>query len=257
MKYIVLSFDDGFTDFKNNALPVLEKYGVKVSLNIVSGYADRTVHTEYDCLSIDDIKRIHNLGHEIALHSDSHLHKTNIEDYRKCYKKIASWLNISNFGAVIPFSQKVDENLLDYFIENKYLYICDYSHPNTIFSLKAFLFRIKNYFFRTNDGNDIVFGLTYIYSKDEFKNSRIPAFKRMPIRFNISAEQIIKMIELMPNNGCMTIVFHSIINDVKEDCEWKEGAWTVKNLEKLVAYCVKNRNCKILRQRELFNENDC
>ena len=112
MKDIVLSFDDGFTDFKNNALPVLEKYGVKASLNVVSGYADRTVQTEYDCLSIDDVKYIHSLGHEIALHSDSHLHKTNIEDYKKCYDKISSWLNISTFGAVIPYSQIVNDDLV-------------------------------------------------------------------------------------------------------------------------------------------------
>ena len=37
MKYIVFSFDNGLIDFKNNALPILMKYGFKATINVIKG----------------------------------------------------------------------------------------------------------------------------------------------------------------------------------------------------------------------------
>ena len=252
MKYIVLSFDDGFLDFKLNALPVLEKYKVKATLNVVSGYADGSVTASYGCLSVEDIQQIHNLGHEIAIHSDSHLKKTTIQDFEKCRAKISEWLNESEFGAVIPYSQRIDEELLEYFISNNYLYVCDYSHPEFVLSLRGFLYKVKNHFFRTSKGNEIIYGLGYTYLKNEFRNSEIPKFNRIPAKKNLLPERLIQIINMLPNNGCITVVMHSILNNENEECEWKDGAWTTDKLEKLVAYYADKSGYKIVTQRELF-----
>lgn len=43
MKYITLSFDDGRKDFFTNALPVLKKYNLPATLNVITDFWEKTI----------------------------------------------------------------------------------------------------------------------------------------------------------------------------------------------------------------------
>lgn len=67
-KYIVLTFDDGYKDNLEFATPILQKYGFKASIYIITGFVNRD-----EFLTAAQIKTMRVLGWEIGSHSDTHL----------------------------------------------------------------------------------------------------------------------------------------------------------------------------------------
>ena len=80
MKYIVLSFDDSMLDFKLNALPLLNKYEFKACINTITGFVDKSISSETQYLSINDIVQLDKDGFEIAAHSNSHIKPISIKE---------------------------------------------------------------------------------------------------------------------------------------------------------------------------------
>lgn len=66
-KSVVLSFDDGLTDFYTTALPLLEKYGFTASNGIITGMIGANEH-----MTVDQIKACISAGIEITSHTVSH-----------------------------------------------------------------------------------------------------------------------------------------------------------------------------------------
>ncbi len=67
-KYIVLTFDDGYKDNLENATPILQKYGFKASIYIITGFVNR-----HEFLTAAQIKTMRVLGWEIGSHGDTHI----------------------------------------------------------------------------------------------------------------------------------------------------------------------------------------
>ena len=44
MKYVVLSFDDGRRDFYVNAFPILMKYKLVATLNVITDYVGKKIY---------------------------------------------------------------------------------------------------------------------------------------------------------------------------------------------------------------------
>ncbi len=67
-KTVMLTFDDGYTDFYENALPILKKYNIKANLYVISGYMGGDVYA-----TPEQIKEIANSGLvSIGSHTISH-----------------------------------------------------------------------------------------------------------------------------------------------------------------------------------------
>ncbi len=66
-KPIVITFDDGYLDNYRNALPILQKYGMRATVFIITGQVGQT---EY--LNWDDIVRMQQQGTEIGSHTVHH-----------------------------------------------------------------------------------------------------------------------------------------------------------------------------------------
>lgn len=251
MKYVVLSFDDGFLSFKDIVLPILDKYSMKSSINIITGFSDNSISNRYPRLSINDIKELYSNGHEIALHTNAHLKPTTCCDFSVGYDKLKEWLPEDKFGAIIPYSQPISSRVLNY-LSKTCLYVSDYHHNQSKRSIKEFIFRARNYIFRTSFGNNVVSFHRFIYNNKSIDFS-CPKFIRLAARKSIKPDEIIKCISLCSNGSCLTIAFHSIINDLSESVEWPDGAWLAKDFDKLL-YCLKkDKNISVLTQKELFN----
>jgi peptidoglycan/xylan/chitin deacetylase (PgdA/CDA1 family) len=73
---VVMTFDDGFSNFFTNALPVCERHGATVTVFCVAGYLGKS--SSWDALpkqshlTAAQIREISMLGHEIGSHSLSH-----------------------------------------------------------------------------------------------------------------------------------------------------------------------------------------
>lgn len=68
----VITFDDGLRDFYTNAFPILDKFGFKATVFVVSGLIDKTFLTGHDCLGAQEIKELASKGIEFGSHTVNH-----------------------------------------------------------------------------------------------------------------------------------------------------------------------------------------
>lgn len=76
---ISLSFDDGRDDNFSIVLPILEKYGIKATFNITTGYIDgelKNMPSPRSAMTWEQVNIIREKGHEIAGHGHMHLNTT-------------------------------------------------------------------------------------------------------------------------------------------------------------------------------------
>lgn len=98
-KVAILTFDDCASSFYEFALPIIEEFGVKVSVFPIQ---NMTTHKEYHNLSHDgvrgltedELKHIANLGHELGSHAQSHrnLHTIPFEEVTTELTESKAWL---------------------------------------------------------------------------------------------------------------------------------------------------------------------
>jgi peptidoglycan/xylan/chitin deacetylase (PgdA/CDA1 family) len=80
---LILTFDDGYRDFKENALPILSEYGFKASVFIPVGFMGQTNHWDRGSdplLNVNEIKELANSENiEFGIHSYLHRNYAEID----------------------------------------------------------------------------------------------------------------------------------------------------------------------------------
>ncbi len=105
---MVFSFDDGRRDTYFNAVQIMNKYSLKGTINITTGFVDGSTDFENHLLSavnkamtIAEVKECVDNGFEIASHSDSH--RNDIQDITISIEKLKKW-RVSEETEKIGFS---------------------------------------------------------------------------------------------------------------------------------------------------------
>lgn len=249
---IVLSFDDGLIDFKENALPVLERFGIKGTINIVSGFLDGSINNGYVHLTIDDIKMIKQMGHEIAVHSNSHTKNSTIEDFILCRNKLNKIFGDDSYGVVIPYSRIVPKQLVKDFRESGFLYLCDYGKKECRKPLYAKIARVIYHFYRNKHFRIFLDGYSYVYNRSDF-NKFFPCFFRLPASRDNRPKDIIRFLKKVKNDSYIVIMLHSIINDKDTACEWPYGAWTIDEFNYFLSVLTKKKGIRFFTQKGMID----
>lgn len=90
LKTVVLTFDDGFQNFFSEAFPVLEKYGFRATVFLVTEFCGKNNDwagnppelPSSKVLSWEEIRQLHGLGIEFGGHSRTHPDLTKVSDSR-------------------------------------------------------------------------------------------------------------------------------------------------------------------------------
>jgi peptidoglycan/xylan/chitin deacetylase (PgdA/CDA1 family) len=75
-RLVALTFDDGYTDFREHAVPVLERHGMRATLYVVAGRMGRS--NEWDTgprwgvMDADAVRAVAAAGHEVGSHTMTH-----------------------------------------------------------------------------------------------------------------------------------------------------------------------------------------
>lgn len=250
MKYLVFSFDDGLMDFYTNAFPIFEKHNMKCSINAITGISDKTVISDLECMTNELLLLLQKKGYEIANHSNSHSKNITFEDLMVANRKLESFLSDKRFGCILPYSQKITNNLFNQ-ISNEFLYLADYKkEPKT----RPFLIKFRKKIFSRNNQKFLYYFNNYSYILDlkEF-SCDFPTFIRLPIHSNTTINQIKYMIKKMKKNQVVVFMFHSIKKDDTERAVWEEGSWSSENLDKLLTLLDNRNKYSVITQKELIN----
>src|SRR3989344_6797961 len=97
---ITITFDDGWESIYTNALPTLQRNGLKTTQYLISGIFDNPSY-----MSIKQIQSMQKAGHEVGGHTASHADLTMLDDQQLNYELVDSQTALSkNFGAVVDFT---------------------------------------------------------------------------------------------------------------------------------------------------------
>jgi peptidoglycan/xylan/chitin deacetylase (PgdA/CDA1 family) len=81
-KHVVITFDDGFRDFKTNAFPVLQSCGFRATMFVPTAFIGATTKQfkEKDCLTWSEVRELQQAGIEFGSHTVSHPQLRDLSD---------------------------------------------------------------------------------------------------------------------------------------------------------------------------------
>jgi peptidoglycan/xylan/chitin deacetylase (PgdA/CDA1 family) len=81
-KYVVITFDDGFQDFRTQAFPILQSYGLRATMFVPTAFIGTTPKKfkEKDCLTWSEIRELQKAGIDFGSHTVSHPQLRDLSD---------------------------------------------------------------------------------------------------------------------------------------------------------------------------------
>jgi hypothetical protein len=249
-KYVVMSFDDARSNFYSVVFPLLKKYHLMATLNVTTGFVDRTSPIIFDSsCTIKQIQEMHRYGIEMALHGDEHLQRETIEDMSNAFDKLRSWTGIKPTGVAMPFNQAPSKELQSFFKKIGLSY-CRVGGRSSKKSFRTLLF-LRLLFKRFGRIGYFIKGETANFYKIPIVQKNVTIFS-VPIFRKIKPESYLSLLDKMPEGFACTFVFHTIeaVDSSSKD-SYPSGAWTESDFERFLLLCQK-MDVVFLRQQDLF-----
>lgn len=235
MKTVVFSFDDGRSDTFHRALPVVNRYGFHVTVNIATDYIE---HPEdytggsfknRKPMTKEEVLAAEKQGHEIAGHG--HQHKNTLEDINRGVEKLRQWgVNTESCGFASPYSQLVEYDIPE-MRNNGLTTDIGYIRSGIQIRREGFLYGVL-YFLMEKTGSKWLFNI--LNKSLVIRNTNPNGFYRgVTITGNTTVDQIMGMIEYMEEDSGVILIFHSILSENDEGYNTDRWGWNQKKLEDL------------------------
>jgi len=255
MKYIVLSFDDGRSDFYTNALPIILKYDLTATLNVITDYLApvpaNNFAENYKCITDTELKKCREYGIEIACHSSNHTNE--IKEIKKGLLYLRETIG-GNFGFASPGSYICNKNIHQYeqLIRNKdLLYIRSGNQVRRdgfIYALLYCLYKITKL--------PVIFNLYNIRNIIDMEKNVYKFYPSVTCNADNTMKQIISFIESLPDEKAAIIMFHSILPAKYTGVGYKRDKWSnsCEEFEKLCKYLYIKDNISVVTNQYLHND---
>lgn len=256
-KKISISFDDGRLDTYINAIPILKKYSLTCTINIITDFIEHPGrYTKFTsgankAMSISNVLEANDMGMEIACHG--HTHNNTILDINTNIKKLKSWgVPTDNIGFASPYSYITPQNIyeIDSLLKNGsisyirsgvqvrregILHSGKYLIQELTGSSKLFYILNRNLIFKFNNQDKFVYGISVT------KNTKL--------------HQIKYFIDRIPDNSCAILIFHSILYPDNEGYGEDKWYWNAHTFERLCQYICDIDEIQVLNTIDMWREN--
>lgn len=255
MKYVVLSFDDGRKDFYQYALPILKKYNLTATLNVIADYIGREdlpnfASAGHACMNRNEVLESEKSGIEIANHAADHSNR--IEAIIEGQGKLKSLLGRDRcLGFASPSSQVSRENfsIYQHLLHNKeiaYLRSGNKLRRDGKFHLFLYiLYRMMRFswlFYWYNSRNYIDL------HKKEYTYGIFPSVtcnaetRKCDIRY---------FIKHMKDNTAVILMFHSILP--KTSPNWLADKWcnSTDDFEDICSFLASDADIRVVTNMQL------
>lgn len=259
MKTVILSFDDARSDFYTRAFPIMKKYGIPSTLNVITRYmSEMPNHTDrkgknYVGGTIKELLDCYNSGLvEIACHGANHQNSQedimqNIEDLRSV------GINEPIFGFASPGCGVTEQNKYDKgiwsMVENgQLLYVrsgISIRREGLLYSLLCLIDKYihsKCLFAFLNRRN-------IISDKEHLHEHVLPS---ITIYSYTQLPQIEYLIEHMSDSSVTILMFHSILNKGDKGYGHDRFCWDEVDFESLCALLNSRHDVQLCMTKDLF-----
>ena len=253
MKYIVLSFDDGTKDFLTNAFPILKKYNLPATWNLISEHikSKESTDSELDSNSVfwSEVADCMQNGIEIANHSANHTNE--VEEIIRGKKIICAELNTnSSIGFASPHS---DICLQNFDMYKTLLQKGDAAYIRSGRQLKrdglfyAFLYLVYRYthmskfYYWCNKRNII------------HLNEDMPLFfPSVTCNCDNTTKQVIDFVKKMPDKSASILTFHRIVHRTETNQQINKWFNSIEDFDSLCRYLSEATDVSVITNFELY-----
>lgn len=257
MRYIIFSFDDGRLDTYVNAIPIMKKYNIRGTLNIVSDFILN--EKKYQCfgssdnrsMSVSNILECQKEGIEIALHGATHQNtvediRQNIEDFQKM------GVEVREVGFASPFSELTEENF-----DQIYRLVQD---GEILYIRSGTQIRRKGIWFIFLSALNRIFPsrtLFYYLNKDNIIScSGNPSkfLKGVSITKDTTVKEISYFVNKLQDMQAAILIFHSILKKSDKGYNKDNWFWNIDRFEKLCRTFNGMENIQIITTKQLYKK---
>lgn len=258
MKKVVFSFDDSRSDFYTRAYPVLLNYNFPSTLNVITGFVngDKSIcfPTSSRAISREELLICYQYGLvEIACHGSKHINTRS--DIEKNIEELNSiGVDTKNIGFASPNSvltlDNKNKNGIWGLVENgtlKYVRTGIQIRREGLFyiigSIISRFLHIPSIFCLLNKRNII-----------PFDNKNIKLLPSVSIYSYTTVKEIDCLIDRMPDNSTVILMFHSILNNTDIEYGKDKYYWDIEKFKSLCEH-LKNRNVEVCTTMNVVENN--
>jgi len=257
LKYIVLSFDDGRKDFYVNALPILKKYGLTATLNVipdmVAQIEENKLNQQYrNFMTWNNIKEVYECGIEIANHSADHTN--NIQEIIRGNRIIREKLNLSfPIGFSSPKSEIFKGNFAEYeslLTKEGISYIRSGTKTKRDGYFHAFLYMLYKY---TKSPSIYSFCNKRNIIDLRKSNKELKILPSVTCSYDNTLKQMVRFICKIPDESAAILMFHSIFKETNVGYGKEKWVTDEKDFDKLCHILSANEGIKVITNAELVS----
>lgn len=254
MKYISLSFDDARVDTYTNAFKILNKYNLKATLNVISGFVMGTYDFKLkQPMTTKQLLEWQKNGNEIAGHGSTH-QNTKKDVIRNIRELSAIGIDVTKIGFASPNSELTVDNMSDLGIEDLYkkrklyylrsgIQIRREGLFYVVLSVLEMLTHSNNLFCWLNERNII-----------KTQKTKLVVLPAVAIKKYTTLNEIYALINKMEEDDKIILMFHSIL--YHEDKGYGEDSyyWDAKLFDELCKSFSVNNDVKVCTTLEMVEE---
>lgn len=260
MKTIILSFDDARSDFYSRAFPILKRYEIPSTLNVITrimsdmpGHIDREgKHYVGGC--IKELQECYKSGLvEIACHGATHKNtredvEQNIIDLRKVGIS-ESVFGFASPGCGITEHNKNDNGIWNLVEEGKLLYVrsgISIRREGRLYTALSLIDRNvhSNKLFLYLNKRNLILNKEYL-CKRVLPSVTIYSYTQLP--------QIIYFIENMPDSSIVILMFHSVLYKGDDGYGYDRFCWDAELFDSLCAWLKSQDDMQLCMTKDLFS----
>lgn len=255
MKYVVLSFDDGRKDFYQYALPILKKYNLTATLNVIADYIGREdlpnfATAGHACMNRSEILESKKWGIEIANHATDHSNR--VEAILDGQEKLNYLLGREEcLGFASPASYICRENFSTYqslCTKKRIAYLRSGNQirrDGKFYMLLYLLYRLTKFsrlFYWYNLRNYIDL------DKKEYIQEIFPS---VTCSIETAKKDIVSLINNMKDNHALILMFHSILP--KTSPNWLADKWcnSTDDFEDICSFLANDADIRVVTNMQL------
>lgn len=252
MKYIVLSFDDAREDFYTRALPILKKYGLKASVNVISEFVGRTDLKHLDsghnrCATWEQLEECRQYGIEIANHSAHH--KNSVNGVLECKQALEEHFGADIRGFVSPGSYLTEKNVAPYLELKEQGHISYIRSGNQIRRdgyIYALIYLVARWL-----RSELLFRLHNRRFIIPPHKGELPFYTSIMLDCHNTVEQACSLVRSMRDGEAAIFMFHSILDET--DPSWGKDKWfnSTTFFDRLCSFLAKQSDIQVITNAEL------
>lgn len=256
MRYLSFSFDDSREDTYTNALRILNKYGMKATINVTTGfvlnpkgYAFRSAGNR--AMTVAQLRECQSSGVELACHGSMHLNTT--EDILQSISELhAIGIKTDKIGFASPSSELTVDNRNEHGIwnlveEGTLAYVrsgIQIKREGIIYAGLSILDRVlhSKHLFQ------------YLNQKCIFSGNNNFFLPSVAVYEYTTVEQILNFLHKMKDGKKVILMFHSILPAGDSRYGADKFYWDAAKFETLVATISTYANFTVLTTKEMLKE---